>query len=478
MEFILCVVFLTICFAYLYIICTKPQITLLIFAGVNSLTALSIQVVINLYLTRVAALAFLISLLIKSNRGLAKKPRIVADKNMVMLFLLQMGWQLITLQLVSDIPSGLTRMSSYIFLMLEFSITYHLSLGNLALIDKSLWIFLWTGALQGLHGVYQIIGLYQGWPMLLTYLDALPSVNERYRMEAMIDEHGSLRAFSTFGDPNIYAGYLVAVLMFLLNWLIRRNRIDKNVRYMSLIIMTIMIILGMLLSGSRSAFLALVAGLITTIVVWMKEKEYTFGFRLKRIFLRPAIIGSLFLLMFLAVSSLNILPSELNIVESWSTRLSGLQSILFQDGNSYSESLQGHKLTRLLGLEIFMRNPIMGCGIGNFGSYYSQELRYSQVHSHSHFLDTLAETGLVGSFIEWSIILYVLYTVYRGISVSKKNSSEKVWLSGLFSSIVTIVMGNFGYMYYLQNFVWFELAIGLSLSQMVIKSSLIEKQSS
>jgi hypothetical protein len=57
---------------------------------------------------------------------------------------------------------------------------------------------------------------------------------------------------------------------------------------------------------------------------------------------------------------------------------------------------------------------------------------------------------------------------YKAIKLAAKDSIEKVWLVGLFSSIISMIFGNFGYMYYLNDFVWVQMSLSLSLSQRII----------
>ena len=85
--------------------------------------------------------------------------------------------------------------------------------------------------------------------------------------------------------------------------------------------------------------------------------------------------------------------------------------------------------------------------------------------AHSHHFNILGETGFLGAGLEWTVMAFVLLQMLRGLRHSRPRSQEQLVLVGVLAAYVTIVLGNFFYAYYTNDFVWFLMGCGWALSR-------------
>ena len=131
-----------------------------------------------------------------------------------------------------------------------------------------------------------------------------------------------------------------------------------------------------------------------------------------------------------------------------------------------------HIFTRELGIDAFLSSPIIGVGLGvNASPWYSEKYRADWAGSHSYHIDKLGQTGLVGIIIEWILMFMILKYMIKALKVNNENKISKFLLSGLFATYLTIILGNFLYYYYLNDFVWFIMGCSVALSRIIIKEN-------
>jgi hypothetical protein len=158
--------------------------------------------------------------------------------------------------------------------------------------------------------------------------------------------------------------------------------------------------------------------------------------------------------------------SESNFQEIVDMRLKDITS----PGSTLGGSLHVHILTRLLALDAWITHPLLGVGLGvNAAPWYSENYQMKWSGAHSHHLDALGQTGLLGAGLEWLFMGLVGFTMWRGLKVSQKGSQERLVLVGLLAAYVSVLVGNLFYHYYLNGFVWFIMGCGVALSRNVIQ---------
>jgi O-antigen ligase len=207
------------------------------------------------------------------------------------------------------------------------------------------------------------------------------------------DEH-MYRIFSTFLDPNFTGAFLVLYLLFILGFLMEAVKKKEKRKKIFCSIFSIIILIAIFLTYSRSAWLML---FVSTISFFMLIKQIKF----------VLIVGGVICLFFVAVLPLtNTENTNLFRTASSTSRLESAASALF----------------------IIQKQPILGVG---FNSYRYAKNRYgikqgwSKAPSHADagvdnsFLFVLATTGIVG-FVAYGYLWFTL--IQQTVIRYKKNN--------------------------------------------------------
>jgi O-antigen ligase len=132
------------------------------------------------------------------------------------------------------------------------------------------------------------------------------------------------------------------------------------------------------------------------------------------------------------------------------------------------ESTSIHNELARLAIQLWENNPILGVGFGNFGSSLGG---VENALSHSAFLSFLAETGLVGLFVNLLLIIFLSYISYRSI---RKYDDNSFWFAvqvGILVGFVGTISGNITYHYYNQPYIWFLMGLITAMSRVLGKIS-------
>jgi putative inorganic carbon (hco3(-)) transporter len=244
-----------------------------------------------------------------------------------------------------------------------------------------------------------------------------------------VDEAGNLRFGGPIAEANIWGQVLTATLPFAVFPLFKDSNIIKKI---FLSFSTITILLAIFFTGSRGAFIALIA-LIPIIVFETRTK-------LSYILFGLALITVLLIF----------LPS------SYTQRLQTL-SIFFDQSDEYAlsrdDSIVGRRNSMLTGLAMFRDNPFFGVGFGNYGiNYYEYAsdlgLETGSLYvnndtdlpqAHSLYVEILSETGLLG------ILTFAVFIglVFRGLFKARNRyllyATETTWVSWINALIASIL---------------------------------------
>ena len=207
-----------------------------------------------------------------------------------------------------------------------------------------------------------------------------------------------LRAYGTFRQPNPYAGYLGLVLPLALSvfywslgqwWRGRHGHQHQPVVWLSLVgsgLATALIAAGVVASWSRGAWLGILAAVL---VVTTLRSRRTF-------LLSLAVAGLLALLLLRGGLSTGALGARLADTRQY---LGGfdVRTIEVNDDNfAVVERVAHWDAAR----QMIERAPWLGIGLGNYATIYPQVAlpRWSDPlgHAHNIYLNTWAETGLLG----------------------------------------------------------------------------------
>ena len=432
-------------------------------AAVVSLVGINIDLGVTIRLSRVFLFLFLITFLL--NWNYFKKLKI-SDSiyPFFILFTLIIVNQIISSLMSDHLQSGISQIFIYINLMFLF-LAILLTSGNIEIIKRGIKIYILVGLIQAAYGFYQIFAGPLG---LATYQSLFASMGIPMTNDQTVDGYlysGALGLFRTTGffsaDVSHYAGYLVGIITISLSMLFH----NPKRKYLWLIF--IMAIFALILSFSRSGQLALILFGLPVLLFLLIHFKLIF-FRVRNIFnLKIASVFTVF------IFSLPFIANQVGFdIDQVATTISSRFTDLFDAGSNDKESMGIHILTRLQGLDAFFTHPFFGVGLGVNASPWYSDFYGGYAGSHSHHIDILAQTGIIGALLEWFFMFTVLRIMWRGLSTPIKDLEAHFILAGIFASVIAIIGGNLFYHYYINDFVWFLMATGTALSFYIINQNL------
>jgi hypothetical protein len=442
----------------LVFVTSNPSFFLYALAAVVSLVGLNIHLGVTFYLSRIVMILFLICILVRYSFGKQIRLPMNLMYPYIKLFIFLLAVQFFSALFSDHVLDGLRQIFIYISLMSLFLIVI-ITGSKVEIITKAIKVYVGAGLVQGLYGIYQIIGGPLGWPTYQTFMVGIPTANDR-TVEGFYysGAYGVFRPVGFFSsDVSHYAGYLAGILILAIALLI------VNRRSMFLYSVLFFCTLGLFLSFSRSGILAFILFGIPSLI---------FLFKRVRPFLKLSYWRAFKILIVGIALSTTILVAMDEDVSKFSEIIGSRFSDLTQSGADQNESMSLHVLSRLLGLDAFLSSPIFGVGPGvNASPWFSENYQAGWAGSHSHHINILGETGLLGAGLEWLIMWMVVRYMWRGLFFSREITPERYLLAGLLSTVITIILGNFLYFYYTNDFVWFLMACGVALSRaMMVKA--------
>lgn len=308
-----------------------------------------------------------------------------------------------------------------------------------------------SAVLFAAYGIAQMIGLAVG-------LDLSPRLLEKYGNPDLAVGVGEpvrlriqhiFRANSLFNDPNILAGYLAAAtagMLALSNW---HSNSGRRVRARFEIAGVAVMLACLLLTLSRSGFLALAAGLSVVVSQWPGALR------------RPSFWIALVVL--LAGTVVAGLALDVNPIVLFQ-RLTGTF-----DTNDGSNRV--HAEVFLFGLRLFTRFPLTGAGLGNFGEYYGleQDAHARNMMTHCAPLSAFAETGIFGGFAFLALTGWVLsrpWSLVRDRALRARDPQLHAYATALLAALVAVGVANLFYDYYLRTFVWVLSGLAVALPRL------------
>lgn len=242
------------------------------------------------------------------------------------------------------------------------------------------------------------------------------------------------RVFSTLGQPNWLAAYLVILLPFSLYKFLESKIFIYKTYFLFL---TCCFYLGLLFTKSKSG---IIAGLISLAIFFI------FNFFQNKKYRQPLIIVfSLLIIFSLLINS----PIK--------------DKIFFTQPNQSTDGIDGQTFTLNItpsgdirkivwkgSFELFKKFPILGTGVETFAySYYwtrpvehnlTSEWDFLYNKAHNEYLNYLSTTGLIGFITYLLIIIFVSTKLIKNI-ISKKDLLSVAILSSYISILITNIAG-------------------------------------
>lgn len=328
---------------------------------------------------------------------------------------------------------------------------------DIKVVVRALRFYLAFGVVQGLVGVYQVVGGLQGWPMYQDFVyggvrDTITTGNPRNLIGVFWSGADAMpRAFGFLSDASHYGAYLVGVILLALAFLVYNRR--DILAYLALFAGGA----GLILSLSRSAWFTLIVFGLPGLFYLIRKS----GFGLR--WIRRPVMAMIFIMALLFGAGLYAAHSGLFDIKAVLAR----RIETFVSGESSAET---HLYTRLMALDAWQSSPLIGVGWdfkNAITGWYSPRYREAWGGSHSHHLDALAGSGIIGLVLEWIFMAIVFRYMWRGLKQSQRGSRERAVLAGVLAAYVAIFLGNFLYHYYLYDFVWFLMGCGVAMGRRI-----------
>lgn len=258
---------------------------------------------------------------------------------------------------------------------------------------------------------------------------------------------GIVRPVGTLGNAVFLGGFLILSFPFsMLNVSEKKNRFIK-------IGFPVIILSGIVVSGTRSAYIAILIQLLLVYFVYIKRN----GFNVSQY--RKQIITGIILSVLIAAAIMILYNDAFLIKRVFSTfSFNNPRLILWQDS-----------------LNLFLKYPLSGCGIAMFPAafedVYSNMLRYADAstahdHAHSNYIHILCTAGVIGL----AAYIFMLFGIFRAASLSFRGAKPGMFEKKLPLAVIIMVSG---YAFYgLTNFddiaVTFYLFIYIAIFRSVI----------
>lgn len=213
----------------------------------------------------------------------------------------------------------------------------------------------------------------------------------------------------TLLGANEFAAFCVtvAIVLFALLLAARLPRLWKAMLVGGIACM----LLGVLYSYSRTAYIALILGLVTVILAWRGRWKM----------MLPLLLG------------VALLPSVLpySVIERF-------DSTTVEEGDR-DESTELRFVYWTLAWDTFKRNPIVGTG---FHTFHHSEINPYGKDTHNLYLRTLSEGGLIGITLLLGVLLSVFTTARRELKRAPTGSLHYALALGVIGAWMALVCGN------------------------------------
>lgn len=211
------------------------------------------------------------------------------------------------------------------------------------------------------------------------------------------------RIYSTFGNPNV-AGHWFAVMVLLCLYFLKNTMGNEKLLHK---LMLFLFLIALCLTGSRGAYIGLLAAL-PVFYVFNKDKKDSL------------LIGFMIVLLIVLI----FLPQHTSTL-----------------GNITGHKLERSMVTRDMiwegSYKMIKLKPITGWGLLGFIQYGSKFISYDGpvLHAHNLWINFLATVGIFG----FLIYLYMKYHIYKSLWVLFKRNSK---LFSLLAAIQVLILGH------------------------------------
>lgn len=218
----------------------------------------------------------------------------------------------------------------------------------------------------------------------------------------------STRAFSIFGSPNAFAGYLILLIPLFFTIFLVEKKLTKKLHYFLVLGASLF---ALLFTLTRAAQISIIFSFLLFTLLY-KDKRYF-------------LVLIIFILIAFSIPQIRV--RFLNL----------LSPIYLEKAKTYGRLFRWN-----LAISIFSLKPIFGVGPGGFGGAVASRLgMFEGLYVDNYYLKTLVEVGLVG-FISF---LYLIFSILRkGVSnlINLIQEKEKMICLGIFLGLIAFFLNN------------------------------------
>lgn len=312
---------------------------------------------------------------------------------------------------------------------------------------RAVALWQWMAALLALYGIVQMVGLVAGFDTSLHLPANLVNPDIYQGIGAPVRRRigDVFRANAMFNDPNILGGYLAAAMTMTLALRLHHaetgRRLRAGLETAALVVMSVCL----LLTQSRSGFLALCLGVV---VVLSERPRYW-----RRPWLWVAVVGTLAVMMFVSW----LLGADPTLL--W-TRFAGT-------ADTNDSSNRQHFTLFVYAFELVSRFPFFGVGLGNFGTFYGaeQEPVFTKMMTHCAPLTYFAESGVPGG-IAFLAVWWGVVQRLRRFRPPAGDDWARTLRIGLLGAVAALLLANVFYDYILRTFIWVVAAFAVCVPRL------------
>ncbi len=188
----------------------------------------------------------------------------------------------------------------------------------------------------------------------------------------------------------------------------------------SYMILVILFLLFVILSGSRKAAFASVAGPLIFVLLSTYKKSY---------------LLNIFIVLALSVAVIFYILTDENAYNTIGKRFVSMFNFWFENrSHKIDNSLYMRSYYIEMAKEMFAESPIFGKGMGNFARIIDETYNVAGVYSHNNYWQILSELGIVGFACYYSLYFVVI------IKLIKNALFEKSRLSLMFLTFMILLM--------------------------------------
>jgi len=325
---------------------------------------------------------------------------------------------------------------------------------------QAVWLLMITTAVLSLMGVYQIA--------------TGTRTQEFFRfstveVQGVFDDDNSstARIGGPVHDPNMWAQIIVAVMPLVIFRIIHEVRLRWKLLAVGMLVSMFIVLLD---TYSRGGYLALIVVILLILFVFEKRR------------INPVAATVVFVTLILLVP---FLPS--NYVARFES-LSLLSSSSNESSGIYEDSsLQQRSSVVQTAALMFLENPLLGVGAGNFRNNYQKynqilgiEFQYGEVEAHSLYAQIISETGILGAIAFVGIVLSLMFSMSKMVRLMQRSpffASYVPWISAFQAAMVGyLVAATFLHNDYIR-YLWILVALSMTAVQLIEEQLKLVEQS-